>query len=419
MTNWYYYNNEGKKNGPVTQSALKEFASRGIITPNTPLETDTGHKGLAGQVSGLFNVSSQSTVNQATQQSVPIASEQRGSIGAALVSAIYSAMRSTMQFIGAIVGFIMALALTGVVVFLLWWLVWVMYPEWSLLKKPPGPDKNPDDVIKQVPPKPPDDEKERMRREEEKRIRREEEKRIRREEQIQAAKDADKELRHTLLLNMAPINQALQSSGFRDDSLDINFQNYANFGTATLRERLRAATDNKGNPYEQDKVKQIQNDIVAQRGIITDKAFGLADLTYTTPDKVKVDGTQSSIDIHISVPFRCLQFGNLDIAETETSVPQTMQDDVSVTHCRFTSKEIILHVEGLTTSIRQLDEHKSDYRVCVYFTHLRSDKKVEDLFSESSPPAAAGKSSSFSKQSFPVADLPFADVLRIAIIKTR
>jgi TM2 domain-containing membrane protein YozV len=54
MANWYYYDNNGQKQGLITQQELKDLVGQGIITPETPLETDGGHKGKAGQVKGLF-----------------------------------------------------------------------------------------------------------------------------------------------------------------------------------------------------------------------------------------------------------------------------------------------------------------------------------------------------------------------------
>ena len=37
----------------MNEQQLQALATQGKITPNTPLETDTGHKGLAGQIPGL------------------------------------------------------------------------------------------------------------------------------------------------------------------------------------------------------------------------------------------------------------------------------------------------------------------------------------------------------------------------------
>jgi len=78
MTNWYYYN-DGKKHGPITSSALKALAEQGVITSTTPLETESGRKGPAGKVPGLFNAAPSNPFttpmavqNQAMPQSVPI-----------------------------------------------------------------------------------------------------------------------------------------------------------------------------------------------------------------------------------------------------------------------------------------------------------------------------------------------------------
>jgi len=54
MTNFFYFDRSNQKQGPVSAEQLKELATRGVIEPNTPMETDTGHKGRAGQIPGLF-----------------------------------------------------------------------------------------------------------------------------------------------------------------------------------------------------------------------------------------------------------------------------------------------------------------------------------------------------------------------------
>lgn len=53
--NYLYIDTNGRKQGPVNDQQLKVLAMRGIIIPDTPLATDTGHKGLAGQIPGLFD----------------------------------------------------------------------------------------------------------------------------------------------------------------------------------------------------------------------------------------------------------------------------------------------------------------------------------------------------------------------------
>jgi len=57
MSNYFFTDANGQKQGPVNDQHLKELAAQGIIGPNTPMETDTGYQGTAGQIPGLnFNV---------------------------------------------------------------------------------------------------------------------------------------------------------------------------------------------------------------------------------------------------------------------------------------------------------------------------------------------------------------------------
>jgi hypothetical protein len=53
MPNYYYIDTNGQKQGLVSDEQLKELAAQGIINANTLLETESGHKGTAGQISGL------------------------------------------------------------------------------------------------------------------------------------------------------------------------------------------------------------------------------------------------------------------------------------------------------------------------------------------------------------------------------
>ena len=54
MANFYYTDANGQRQGLINEQQLKALAIRGIITPDTELEADTGHKGKAGQIQGLF-----------------------------------------------------------------------------------------------------------------------------------------------------------------------------------------------------------------------------------------------------------------------------------------------------------------------------------------------------------------------------
>jgi uncharacterized membrane protein YhaH (DUF805 family) len=55
MPNFYYIDANGQKQGLITDQQLKALAAQGVINPQTPLMTDTGHKGLAGQIPSLFS----------------------------------------------------------------------------------------------------------------------------------------------------------------------------------------------------------------------------------------------------------------------------------------------------------------------------------------------------------------------------
>jgi len=54
MSNYFYFDANGTKRGPYDFQQLKERVANGMIEPHTPMETDDGHKGLAGQLPGLF-----------------------------------------------------------------------------------------------------------------------------------------------------------------------------------------------------------------------------------------------------------------------------------------------------------------------------------------------------------------------------
>lgn len=53
MANYFYLDASGRKQGPINDQQLRTLAAQGVITPQTQLETDSGHKGLANQIPGL------------------------------------------------------------------------------------------------------------------------------------------------------------------------------------------------------------------------------------------------------------------------------------------------------------------------------------------------------------------------------
>ena len=52
MTNFFYTDTSGQKQ-QINDQQLQALAAKGIITPTTLLETDSGHQGMAGQIPGL------------------------------------------------------------------------------------------------------------------------------------------------------------------------------------------------------------------------------------------------------------------------------------------------------------------------------------------------------------------------------
>lgn len=55
MSDWFYYDSTGTKQGPINDAQLKAMAQSGMITPETTLQTGTGQTGKAGQIRGLFS----------------------------------------------------------------------------------------------------------------------------------------------------------------------------------------------------------------------------------------------------------------------------------------------------------------------------------------------------------------------------
>jgi hypothetical protein len=71
MAKYYFTDANGNRKGPYDEQQLQSGIIRGIITPNTPLETEGGHKGLAGQIPGLkFNTAASGTGGQSAGNGV-------------------------------------------------------------------------------------------------------------------------------------------------------------------------------------------------------------------------------------------------------------------------------------------------------------------------------------------------------------
>jgi len=68
MANYFYTDANGTKQGPYNEQQLQSLAAQGQITQTTPLETDMGHRGTAGQIPGLFAPASVPPFAQETSQ---------------------------------------------------------------------------------------------------------------------------------------------------------------------------------------------------------------------------------------------------------------------------------------------------------------------------------------------------------------
>jgi hypothetical protein len=53
MTNWYYFDNNGQKQGPINSAQLKTLAANGLVTPTTTILTEDGKGSVAGKIKGL------------------------------------------------------------------------------------------------------------------------------------------------------------------------------------------------------------------------------------------------------------------------------------------------------------------------------------------------------------------------------
>lgn len=80
MANFFYFDANGQKQGAFSEQQLQALAAQGVIMPNTPLETEGGHKGTAGQIPGLvFNTAAHSSSAPMPQMGTHI-QENKGTI---------------------------------------------------------------------------------------------------------------------------------------------------------------------------------------------------------------------------------------------------------------------------------------------------------------------------------------------------
>ena len=158
MANWHYYNEIGKKVGPIRGRELKELAQQGTVTPETRVENENGQTALAKHIKGLpFYETTPSETEPSELSTVmppspteanpfaatlaepnpfvavppveanpfrasipgvvsPVSPKSEWSLGAIMASA----MRGTMRFIAATAGLVTALVLAVFVVWMLY-----------------------------------------------------------------------------------------------------------------------------------------------------------------------------------------------------------------------------------------------------------------------------------------------------------
>jgi cytoskeletal protein RodZ len=108
MSNFFYYDTHGGKQGPYNVQQLKVLVGRGIITPTTLMESDTGVKEAAGQVSGLF-------------YAPPPKTPRKPKLSFRATTA--SATKTMKSLFTAMLGFLLVLVLALAVAGVLWWSV--------------------------------------------------------------------------------------------------------------------------------------------------------------------------------------------------------------------------------------------------------------------------------------------------------
>ena len=54
MTRFYYFDTYGEKQGPIDSQQLKGLVAQGLVRQETQLETESGQRGQARQIAGLF-----------------------------------------------------------------------------------------------------------------------------------------------------------------------------------------------------------------------------------------------------------------------------------------------------------------------------------------------------------------------------
>ena len=83
-----YVDANGIAHGPIDEQQLKSLAVQGIINPYTPLETDSGFTGFAGQIPDLFPEALSPAASDTEEQFIPALTA--GAVAAAFCALVWS-----------------------------------------------------------------------------------------------------------------------------------------------------------------------------------------------------------------------------------------------------------------------------------------------------------------------------------------
>lgn len=119
MPNCFYFDPNGQKQGPIDNEQLQELVSQGIITPETSLETETGHKEVAGQIPDLiFPETTPPTVSEPSDDPNPFAAAiSQVKVVAQYTKALYDKIPEGRPRLAVIAGASLLVLFCG-----LWWM---------------------------------------------------------------------------------------------------------------------------------------------------------------------------------------------------------------------------------------------------------------------------------------------------------
>jgi len=146
MKMWYYYDSNGRKQGPIVPRRILELAKSGKITPETILESEDGKSAPAGTMKGLVftdaplpravateqktpasTVSPTTTVPTELNPFLPTTTKAKGQLLRTLSSMTGSLIRTLVSFFGSVFALVKFLVCCGVIAGIVLWLYYSGY----------------------------------------------------------------------------------------------------------------------------------------------------------------------------------------------------------------------------------------------------------------------------------------------------